>query len=235
MEKNLQDDLRYNLPDYITGDLNDAIIKGKIEARLLTDSAFREEYDSLKSTINFLESAELEAPSEVYFANLQANIISKVQKAEPAEKQSILEKLLGYWKIVVPALTVCVVIIIYSRNSETPQIPLPENKVKSEKTGDTNLQNHDQIIEQKSDNTNVSVQNDTKTIEEQTAPVLRTKKVVSTNNSVTTSDETVNISDALDGATIFGREDDSQAQDEYDRLSSDDQLDILQNLKEKSF
>jgi len=235
MEKNLQDDLRYNLPDYITGDLNDDIIKGKIEARLLTDSAFREEYDSLKSTMNFLEAAELEAPSEVYFANLQANIISKVQKPELAEKQSILEKLLGYWKIVVPALTVCVVIIIYSRNSETPQIPLPENKVKSEKTGDTNLQNHDQTIEQKTDNTNVSAQNDTETTEEQSVPVLRTKKVASTDNSLTTPDETVNISDALDGATIFGREDDSQAQDEYDRLSSDDQLDILQNLKEKSF
>lgn len=236
MEKNLQDDLSYSLPDYITGELHDDIIKAEIEARILNDSTFRKEYESLKSTINFLERTELEAPSEVYFANLQANIISKVQKSNPIEKQTVLEKLLAYWKILVPALTVCVVIIIYSQNSETPQILLSEKTVKPERIRDTNSQNHDQIIEQKTDNIIISSRNDSEDIDEQYAPIIKNRKVISSSNSQNVSlDETVNISDALDEATIFEREDETQVQDEYSRLSSDEQLDILQSLKEKDF
>lgn len=100
MENNQFDELLYSLPDYITGELNDDNVKEQIEAKLLTDSYFREEHDSLKSTMNFIRETELESPSEVYFANLQANILSKVHKEEAAEKPSVLAKLLGYWKVV---------------------------------------------------------------------------------------------------------------------------------------
>lgn len=235
MEKNLHDELSYSLPDFITGELNDERIRKQIEERLLTDAVFREEHDSLKSTMNFLQSTELDTPSEVYFANLQANILSKVQKPEPVEKQSMLEKLLGYWKIVVPALTVCVVIIIYSRNSETPQIPLPENKVPVMNSGDSNSSNHESISKDKVISEESNNQSDSQNNDDETVPALKNRKVISSNSSTVTSDETSNISESLDGATIFGREDETQAQDEYENLSSDDQLDILQSLKDKNF
>ncbi len=63
MENNHFDELLYSLPDYISGELDDNNIKEQIEAKLLTDSFFREEYDSLKTTMNFIRRTELEAPS----------------------------------------------------------------------------------------------------------------------------------------------------------------------------
>lgn len=233
MENNHFDELLYSLPDYITGELDDEKIKEEIEAKLLVDSSFREEYDSLKSTMNFLQEAELEPPSEVYFANLQANILSKVRKENPSEKQSILGRLVGYWKVVVPALTVCVVLVIYSQNMNSPQLPFTENKVPAgltEKQGNKNQDTagKDEVITKENSpsvNTVVSEEPDF---------TPRYKKQISiSSNEIKSIEDNSSLNDEPDGSILFGRDDETQAQDEYDNLSADDQLDILQSLKDK--
>lgn len=233
MENNHFDELLYSLPDYITGELDDEKIKEEIEAKLLVDSSFREEYDSLKSTMNFLQEAELEPPSEVYFANLQANILSKTRKESPSERQSILAKLVGYWKVVVPALTVCIVLFIFTQNMDSPQLPLTENKVQTSltekhvnKNQDTALK--DEVITKE----NSALDNNDALRESDSAP--RYKRQVSTSsNEIISSEDNSSYTDEPDGSILFGRDEETQAQDEYDNLSADDQLDILQSLKDK--
>lgn len=228
------DELHYSLPDYITGELDDEKIKEQIEAKLLVDSSFREEYDSLKATMNFLQEAELEPPSEVYFANLQANILSKVHKDTPAEQHGILAKLVGYWKVLIPALTVCVVLVIYTRNMETPQLPLSQDiKVqipfndKGKNTQDTSSKDEDISTENSTQTENVS-NNDVIS----TTPKHKKNELVSP-QQIISSNEGASLTDDSEGSIIFGKDDESQAQDEYDQLSTDDQLDILQSLKDK--
>lgn len=236
MENNQFDELLYSLPDYITGELNDDNVKEQIEAKLLTDSYFREEHDSLKSTMNFIRETELESPSEVYFANLQANILSKVHKEEAAEKPSVLAKLLGYWKVVVPALTVCIVFIIYANNINTPELPLKENKVQT-LLSDTQVSKNNDVTP----NNEVVAKDNSAAVQDNNTPVIdadinaqkhKRSSLISSNENIPAEDNTVYTEEG-DGSIIFGKEDDTQIQDEYDNLSTDDQLDILQSLKEK--
>ncbi|MBS1492502.1 MAG: hypothetical protein JST55_03265 [Bacteroidetes bacterium] len=242
MENNHFDELLYSLPDYISGELDDEKVKEEIEAKLLVDSSFREEYDSLKSTMNFIREAEPEPPSEVYFANLQANILSKVHKETEPERQSILSRLVGYWKVVVPALTVCVVLIIYSQNMNTPPLPLTENvkvqmplqKPLNEKSGNKSQDTSSKdavITNDNSDPIDNTSSNESNEINLNTSKHKRTESISSNDN--VTPDETVSLSDDTEGGIIFGREDDTQAQYDYDNLSTDDQLDILQSLRDK--
>ncbi len=234
METNNFDELMYSLPDYITGELNDDDVKAKIEAKLLADSSFREEYDSLKATMNFLTETELESPSEVYFANLQASILSKVHAKKEKRNESFLVRLAGYWKVFVPALTVCVVIVIYSRSINTPTLSVMEEKIQipaivdngNKKTSPNTI---DSVVP-----TETPVQESNGTPDGSNM-ILKKNKKGEINSSVEkiSTDENSTLNDDADGSTIFGKDDDTQTQDEYDNLSPDDQLDILNSLKEK--
>lgn len=239
METNNFNELLYSLPDYITGELNDDDIKEKIEARLLTDSSFREEYDSLKSTMNFLTQSELESPSEVYFANLQANILSRVHAKKEKRVESLLVKLAGYWKVFVPALTVCVVLVIYSRNINDTQIPMRVDKVQlplNEITGTRNKPQDTSAFDEAAatDKTEHIDMNQVAADEsDATFPIHKKSAVFGLSKANLTEDTPSSANDEIEGSLIFSREDDVQAQDEYDNLSTDDQLDILQSLKDK--
>lgn len=244
MENNHFDELLYSLPDYISGELDDEKVKEQIEAKLLVDSSFREEYDSLKSTMNFIREAEPEPPSEVYFANLQANILSKVHKETEPSRVSILSRLVGYWKVVVPALTVCVVLIIYTQNMNTPPLPLTENvkvqmplqKSLNDKGGNKSQDTSTKdavITNETSAPTDNTSSNESTEVNFNSSKHKRTEsESVSSKENVTTN-ESANLSDDSEGGIIFGREDDTQAQYDYDNLSTDDQLDILQSLRDK--
>jgi len=235
MENNHFDELLYSLPDYITGELDDDTIKEQIEAKLLIDSSFREEYDSLKATLNFIEETELEPPSEVYFANLQANILSKVHKENAPEKESILAKLVGYWKVVVPALTVCVVLVIYTNNMDTPKLPLTEEVKVQMPAGNNVIKNNDAQRKEETALQENTVQSENKVSPVETDfNISRHKRSESFFPSETSSadESTASLGEEPEGGIIFGN-DDMQAQDEYNNLSADDQLDILQSLKDK--
>jgi hypothetical protein len=241
MENNHFDELLYSLPDYIKGELDDDNVKEQIEAKLLTDSSFREEYESLKATMSFIQDTELESPSEVYFANLQANILSKVHKEKSPRRESILAKLAGYWKVAVPALAVCVVLFIYSQNMNTPQLPLKEEvKISSTDTPDNKTQAvtpekiFDEIIDEISNESSEPENNTVAGLNDENHSRQKRFVSFSSNENIFSSEEAPpSISEEGESGGIIFSNDDVQAQDEYDHLSTDDQLDILQSLREK--
>lgn len=234
METNNFDELMYSLPDYITGELNDEDTKQKIEAKLLTDSSFREEYDSLKATMNFLTETELESPSEVYFANLQASILSKVHAKKEKSTDSLLVRLAGYWKVFVPALTVCVVIVIYSASINKPTLSVMEEKIQIPSIVDNGNKKTSPITIDTVVPTETPVQESTETSDGSNMILKKNKKAeVNSPEEKISADENTGFNYDSEGSTIFGKDDDTQTQDEYENLSPDDQLDILNSLKEK--
>lgn len=233
MENKHFDELLYSLPDYITGELHDDKVKKQIEEKLLTDSSFREEHDSLKTTMNFIQKTELEPPSEVYFANLQANILSKVHKQNSSEKQSIFAKLVGYWKVAVPALTVCIVLFVYSQNMKTPQLPLNENKEQMSLNDKPGSKPQDTTPKDEVITKDNSEPGNTEIVTETIGTPKYKRQIINSYNENISAEDNSTYSDDAEGSLLFSREDDTQAQDEYDNLSTDDQLDILQSLKDK--
>ncbi len=238
MENNHYEELLHSLPDYITGELDDENLRGQIGARLLTDSSFREEFDSLKSTMNFVRETELQVPSEVYFANLQANILSKVHTEKETHEVSFLGKLAGYWKVVVPALTVCVVLFIYMRNINTTQLPVSDKKPQT-------IISDTPVSKTGIGTGNISSENTTEDnyifldeiFSDENESIVTNQKRIRNGNSIPSAIavESAPVTDYTGTGTIFGRDEDMLTQEEYDNLPIEEQIEILQSLKEKTF
>ena len=227
------DELMYSLPDYITGELKDKSTISQIESRMKSDTSFRNEYDSLTSTLNFMKETELEKPSEIYFANLQANILSAVHKDTERDSESfsenILAKLLGYWKVLVPAVTVCLVIVIYS-NMDTNNLPVTqENKPVVVTNENQKVTTPETVPQQKTAAGDTSIQTDN-TQSDGTANVTpkQNNENLAMQQDVVLSDEAA---DDTEGSLFFGANDELQTQDEYEDLTPEEQSEILNNLK----
>ena len=77
--KIINDELSENLPDYILNKLEDKNLIEKIENRLSSDSSFKSEYEEIKNTMSFLNSAEFTPPPDNYFSNLSVNINRRIE------------------------------------------------------------------------------------------------------------------------------------------------------------
>jgi hypothetical protein len=151
---------------------------------------------------------------------------------------SFIGRLAGYWKVFVPALTVCVVLFIYMREINTPQLPVTEKKmqitpsdtpinklsagneiIRSENPAEENYFFLDEVF---SDDAEANTQN---------------QKRIKSFNTIpgAVADENVPVIDYAETGTIFGRDEEMQTQEEYDNLSIDEQMEILQSLKDKTF
>ncbi|CAN5653677.1 hypothetical protein BH10BAC5_BH10BAC5_03970 [soil metagenome] len=142
------DKLKFELPDYISGGLKDNSLREKIESMIESDLMFRNEYERLRSAVMFLKEAEFKSPDEVYFANLQSNILKKTSAKESVPFYS---KIVSYWKYLVPAVTVCIVILVYTsgmnnNSDKISSLALPEKKVPTLETPET-IQTNDTAVE----------------------------------------------------------------------------------------
>lgn len=77
--KIMNDELSENLPDYILNKLEDKNLIEKIENRLSSDSSFKTEYEEIRNTMSFLNSAEFTPPPDNYFSNLSVNINRRIE------------------------------------------------------------------------------------------------------------------------------------------------------------
>lgn len=130
-KNNNRENLLHDLPDYISGELSDNKVITEIDELINNDPSFKSEFESMKSALSFVSTAELSSPDEVYFANLQSRVLSKTSAKESVPFYS---KLISYWKYLVPAVTVCIVILVYSSsmNNNTVVVPVKDNVSKTE-------------------------------------------------------------------------------------------------------
>ena len=109
-----KEELYHSLPDFISGKLSDPGLERLIRNEIEINPEFKDEYVDLCDTFNFLESARLESPSEIYFNNLSVKINNLIdQEKQPA---SFLEKLAGIRKILIPSglAVIAAFIILFS-------------------------------------------------------------------------------------------------------------------------
>lgn len=119
MKANLnKEDLVHSLPDYISGRIDDQNLLREIESEIINNPEFKIELDELKSTMNFLNSAELESPDEIYFNNLPVKINERL-----LQEGSYWHKLGAFWKILIPAISVLIIaVILYNVSTNEPVI-----------------------------------------------------------------------------------------------------------------
>ena len=146
-KKYYTEELLYNLPDYVSDKIKDIKLKNAIESEIKNNNEFKEEFESLKSTMNFVGSVEFETPGDNYFSGLSVRINEKIHHQSNAKRSvSFQEFIVKYWKLLVPALCILIFAIISlfrSNNDNRNEIVnvSPEKVVIPEKTITENLKN----------------------------------------------------------------------------------------------
>lgn len=129
------------LLDYIEGNLTDEKQIQRIEELIETNPAFRETYNELLSSRELLNKMEFKQPDELYFATLLPKIRDRLEQRK-SHKTSI--SLLKYWRVLIPALTVILVIFLLRipRSPENISVPHFEMTVT---TQDSSLNNKENV------------------------------------------------------------------------------------------
>ncbi len=109
--KNLNDGLRENLPDFIMDRIEDKELISRIKIRIESDSDFRTEYEEIKSAVSFLNSAVLTPPPHNYFSNLSVKINRRIE--EKNKKPGFFTDPLFIFKKLIPALGLLIVTVYF--------------------------------------------------------------------------------------------------------------------------
>jgi hypothetical protein len=126
--KYTDDDLLMALPDYARGEDVGNELEALIRKKIETDALFREEYDAMCRTFNFLSKAEFSEPPDHYFTNLQARINEKIPSTV---RETWWERLSIVWKVLIPAIPVVIALMIFLLNRDDSReniISLDTNK-----------------------------------------------------------------------------------------------------------
>ena len=116
--KYTDDDLLMALPDYARGADVGNELEELLRKKIETDASFKEEYEAMSRTFNFLSKAEFSEPPDHYFTNLQARINEKIPSTV---KESWWERLSVGWKVLIPAIPVIIALMIFLFNRDDSQ------------------------------------------------------------------------------------------------------------------
>jgi len=114
------EELKYLIPDYITGalDENDKLL---VDNALKESAELREFYTETKNTFKFVSNVKFEEPPAQYWNNLLPRIHEKID-ARAAKKLS-WDNISAIWKIIVPVAAVILFFVIYQL------VKSPENQI----------------------------------------------------------------------------------------------------------
>lgn len=235
-------ELSLNLPDYIEGKIEDNSLKKRIEEELNTNDMFRAEYEEMKSAFSFLGSTELEAPPAAYFNNLLPKINERISARDETKEESVLQKILSYWKILIPVLPLVLIFILYKTYFMNPgtTIPAKEEKIqqiqppeiKEEKPPViTNSETTEKVNENaptyrhQGDSNNNSRTN---TANEEPATVIE----VQTSEAITATTEAA-LDDMIENSPYV--EETVDVETEFEQLDEEEQEDLLTKLQNTDF
>lgn len=105
-----KEELIHSLPDFISDNIDDKDLISQIENEINTNSGFKFEFDELRKTFLFLNSASLDGPQDSYFNNLPVRINEKINGKHV--NPGFIEKLGLLWKILIPALSIIIIAVI---------------------------------------------------------------------------------------------------------------------------
>jgi hypothetical protein len=148
------EELKYLVPDYITGQISDSD-KAAVEEALKSSAELREFHSELKSTFEFVGAVKFEEPSPQYFNNLLPRIHQRVEEQE--SKKFSWDKIASLWKVLVPVAAIIVIALVYYMVKQSDiQLTKDEQKkienVKKDSSRDNNKQEKQPESQQKESN-----------------------------------------------------------------------------------
>lgn len=219
--KHLNEELLYSLPDYINGQLNDKKLIAEIENEISNNPDFKVEYENLKSTFLFLEKTNFEEPSEAYFNNLLPNIHAKLDTQKEKRSFNILNYLSPALKYVLPVICIMFVVYIYTNNPTVEQVATinqPETTIVNETTSTAPAENSNNV----SAGSDLS---DTELLNEaQNDNSSGTTEIITDENLNQIESEFIATDNSISA-------DDNIYEIQYEDLSSEDEDEILNSLK----
>src|SRR5258706_3939025 len=119
-------ELKYLMPDYISGLLsdNDKLI---IENALKSSAELREFYEDVKGTFEFVKNVKFEEPPALYFNTLLPKIHEKIEQR--ASRKFQWSNIGAMWKIIIPVAAVLLIFIFYMV-LKSPEDQLTKKEIK---------------------------------------------------------------------------------------------------------
>lgn len=177
------EELKFLIPDYITGQINDAD-KTVIEKALLESPELREFHNEMKGVFGFVDKVKFEEPSPQYWANMLPRIHERIEKQEAKSLSSGFSwgKISAFWKVLVPVAAVILIAVIYFaiKPSET-QMTKDDSRKKENIIKDTNS-DRQKINKQEDTNDKKSPENIVKEKPEQNIEKVIKKRKSPVNN-----------------------------------------------------
>lgn len=152
------EELKYLIPDYITGQISDAD-KAVIEKALAESEELREFHNEMKGVFGFVEKVKFREPSPQYWANLLPRIHERIEQQESKTISAGFswDKISALWKILVPVAAVILIAVIYYavKPSET-QLTKDDKKIEN-----LNKDTNSEVKEKSNDKKQEDIQNNT--------------------------------------------------------------------------
>src|SRR5260221_14107036 len=101
------EELKYLVPDYISGLLSDAE-KTLVENALKESDELKNFYEEVKGIFEFVSNVKFEEPPAQYFNNLLPRIHQKIELS--SAKRFACSNIAAIWKIIIPAVAVLLVL-----------------------------------------------------------------------------------------------------------------------------
>ena len=104
------DELKFLVPDYVTGDISDSD-KLTLEKAMNESQELAEFYLQVKDTFSFVSTVKTEEPQPHYWSSLLPRIHQKIE--EKNSKPAVLDNIISYWKVIVPVAAIILFAVIY--------------------------------------------------------------------------------------------------------------------------
>lgn len=232
-----KEELLENLPDYINNKIDDTKLKEAIRLEILNNPDFRKEFDSISTILESMNSVEFTEPPINYFNNLLPKINERIY--ENTGKENIFKRFSYFWKYAVPVATIILFFIGYKtffKNSEyinrinnDSEIVLKEYSYSDEKTADTSVNSDEKFI---SENPEYQ-ENNTET----TGDFKKSSNIQKSTerNKISKNEEQINsfidFSENAAEEEILLNSDDMNYEQDFEKMSSEEQNDLLSKIK----
>lgn len=231
-----KEELRENLPDYINNKVKDTELIEAIRYEISNNKDFKKEYDSIFSVFSNINDIEFSEPPENYFNNLLPGINDRITRRD--ETINFIRNLSNLWKYAVPIAAIILFFIGYKtifRNSDyidqldkDTHVIFKELNYSDEKA-DTSENTEENFITENS----IYTDDKKETPSDKIKPDIKKKHEPSRHNPSITEDnalEYLDFSD-LENEEIFFSEDDINYEQEFEKLSKEEQNEIILKIK----
>lgn len=249
-----REELLHCLPDYINGKIEDSELLAQIKNELQNSTQFKNEYESLRITMGFLDKSELESPGDLYFTNLSVVINDRLKTKTFALNRRQPQVI---WKFLLPVISIIIIALMayyyFEYEKEEVQVASVQDKNHPEAERNSGIQDnvgneqqqsvHENNTAREKDLNGTTANSKTskvsskknKTLKEHknsAEPVI--EKPEAENNLVADNIELSSEETEEQSQDVFMTNEDEEEilEDEFFELSPDQQNEILESLKQ---